>query len=124
MWRSIDPRAVRLRLSHPLSHRGRAYFGRCRDSRQPLAAALPAAHRMMADSVSLPSWLLVIIAAFALWAFYDHVLLPLLRWVVTHPADQVIDEIGKKLRIDIRPFQRTRRQILIHRLLGDPKVMQ
>ena len=79
---------------------------------------------MMADSVTLPSWLLVIIAAFALWAFYDHVLLPLLRWVVTHPADQVIDEIGKKLRIDIRPFQRTRRQILIHRLLGDPKVMQ
>ena len=78
----------------------------------------------MADSVTLPSWLLVIIAALALWALYEHVLFPLLRWLVTHPADQVIEEVGKKLRINIRPFQRTRRQILIHRLLGDPKVMQ
>lgn len=79
---------------------------------------------MMTASVTLPSWLLVIIAALALWALYEHLLLPALRWLVTHPADQVIEEVGKKLRINIRPFQRTRRQILIHRLLGDPKVMQ
>jgi glycerol-3-phosphate O-acyltransferase len=45
-----------------------------------------------------------------------------LRWLVMHPANQVIDEIGERLRIGIRPFQRTRRQALIHRLLTDPKV--
>jgi glycerol-3-phosphate O-acyltransferase len=32
--------------------------------------------------------------------------------------------VGKRLRIGIRPFQRTRRQALIHRLLTDPKVQQ
>ncbi len=78
----------------------------------------------MTEAIALPAWLLVILAALALWALYEHLALPLLRWLVTHPADQVIDEVGRKLRINIRPFQRTRRQILIHRLLGDPKVMQ
>ncbi len=78
----------------------------------------------MTEAVALPAWLLVILAALALWALYEHLALPLLRWLVTHPADQVIEEVGKKLRIGIRPFQRTRRQILIHRLLGDPKVLQ
>jgi glycerol-3-phosphate O-acyltransferase len=36
----------------------------------------------------------------------------------------VIDEVGKRLRIGIRPFQRTRRQALIHRLMTDPKVQR
>src|SRR5205814_9955792 len=40
-----------------------------------------------------------------------------------HPATQVIDELSSRLRIGIRPFQRTRRQALIHRLLTDPKVL-
>jgi glycerol-3-phosphate O-acyltransferase len=61
-------------------------------------------------------------AAFAVWALYEHVLAPALRFLVTHPANQVIDELGERLRIGIRPFQRTRRQALIHRLLTDPKV--
>jgi len=34
----------------------------------------------------------------------------------------VIDELGERLRIGIRPFQRTKRQALIHRLLTDPRV--
>src|SRR5690242_5907802 len=50
--------------------------------------------------------------------------MPALRWMVTHPANQVIEDISHRLRIGIRPFQRTRRQALIHRLLTDPKVQQ
>jgi len=78
----------------------------------------------MADGVSVPLWLAVAGAVLAAWAFYEHVLIPALRWLVMHPANQVIDEVGKRLRIGIRPFQRTRRQALIHRLLTDPKVQQ
>jgi glycerol-3-phosphate O-acyltransferase len=78
----------------------------------------------MPDSVSIPLWLAVGGAVLAAWAFYEHVLIPALRWMVMHPANQVIDEVGKRLRIGIRPFQRTRRQALIHRLLTDPKVQQ
>jgi glycerol-3-phosphate O-acyltransferase len=47
---------------------------------------------------------------------------PALRVLLAHPSNQVIDELGERLRIGIRPFQRTRRQALIHRLLTDPRV--
>ena len=62
--------------------------------------------------------------ALAAWAAYEHIVMPALRWLVTHPANQVIDDVSSRLRIGIRPFQRTRRQALIHRLLTDPKVQQ
>jgi glycerol-3-phosphate O-acyltransferase len=74
------------------------------------------------EGVAVPAWLLVVIAALAAWAFYEHVLAPALRFLVTHPANQVIDELGERLRIGIRPFQRTKRQALIHSLLADRKV--
>jgi glycerol-3-phosphate O-acyltransferase len=78
----------------------------------------------MLDTVAVPLWLALAGALLAAWAFYEHVLMPALRWMVMHPANQVIDEVGKRLRIGIRPFQRTRRQALIHRLLTDPKVQR
>jgi glycerol-3-phosphate O-acyltransferase len=74
--------------------------------------------------ISVPLWLAIAVAALAAWAFYEHLLMPALRWLVTHPANQVIDDISSRLRIGIRPFQRTRRQALVHRLLTDPKVQQ
>src|ERR1041385_6164153 len=61
-------------------------------------------------------------AALAVWALYEHAVAPALRFLVTHPANQVIDELGERLRIGIRPFQRTKRQALIHSLLADRRV--
>ena len=78
----------------------------------------------MTDPVAVPLWLAIAAAVLALWAFYEHVLMPALRWMVTLPANRVIDDISTRLRIGIRPFQRTRRQALIHRLVTDPKVQQ
>ncbi len=78
----------------------------------------------MTASVAVPVWLLVLIAAFAVWAAYDKLVMPALRWFMSSRANRVIDELGERLRIGIRPFQRTRRQALIHRLLTDPKVQQ
>jgi len=72
----------------------------------------------------VPLWLGVVIGVLAAWAAYEHIVVPVLRWLVTHPANQVIDDVSSRLRIGIRPFQRTRRQALIHRLLTDPKVQQ
>jgi glycerol-3-phosphate O-acyltransferase len=76
----------------------------------------------MSEGVAVPAWLLVLMAALAVWALYEHVVVPALRFLYTHPANQVIDELGERLRIGIRPFQRTKRQALIHRLLTDPRV--
>jgi glycerol-3-phosphate O-acyltransferase len=78
----------------------------------------------MSETVALPLWLALAAGLFALWAVYEHVLMPALRWMLTHPANRVIDDMSSRLRIGIRPFQRTRRQALVHRLLTDPKVQQ
>jgi glycerol-3-phosphate O-acyltransferase len=78
----------------------------------------------MGDPVALPFWAFALLAALAAWAAFDKLLVPVLRWMVTSPANRVIDELSTRLRIGIRPFQRTRRQALIHRLLADPKVQQ
>jgi glycerol-3-phosphate O-acyltransferase len=78
----------------------------------------------MSSHVELPFWVAAVLLAFAAWALFEHLVLPGLRWMVTHPANQVIDKLSDRLRIGIRPFQRTRRQALIHRLTTDPKVQQ
>jgi glycerol-3-phosphate O-acyltransferase len=78
----------------------------------------------MTETVSVPFWLAVPAALLAAWAAYDKLVVPALRWMVTRPASQVIEELSTRLRIGIRPFQRTRRQALIHRLTADPKVLQ
>ncbi|MEO5883259.1 MAG: 1-acyl-sn-glycerol-3-phosphate acyltransferase, partial [Caldimonas sp.] len=73
--------------------------------------------------VVLPLWFLLIVAALAAWAMFDKLLLPALRWFVRGRVNRVLEEVSSRLRIGVRPFQRTRRQVLIHRLLGDPKVL-
>jgi len=78
----------------------------------------------MTEAVTLPAWLFVVLLILAALAAFDKLLLPALRWLVTHPANKVLEEVSTRLRIGIRPFQRTRRQALIHRLLTDPKVQQ
>ncbi|MDX1376233.1 MAG: 1-acyl-sn-glycerol-3-phosphate acyltransferase [Burkholderiales bacterium] len=78
----------------------------------------------MGSTIAVPLWIALPLGLLAAWAAYDKLLMPAIRWFVAGQANRVIDEIGARLRIGIRPFQRTRRQILIHRLLGDPKVLE
>jgi glycerol-3-phosphate O-acyltransferase len=76
----------------------------------------------MTQAIGVPAWLLSLLALLALWALWDHVLAPAWRALVSRSANQVIDEVSQRLRIGIRPWQRTRRQALVHRLLTDPQV--
>ena len=76
----------------------------------------------MTSAVLLPFWLFLVLAALAAWAAYEKLLMPALRWFMAGRTNVVLEEVSTRLRISVRPFQRTRRQILIHRLLGDPKV--
>jgi glycerol-3-phosphate O-acyltransferase len=78
----------------------------------------------MGSTLAVPLWLALPVGLLAAWAAYDKLLMPAIRWFVAGQANRVIDELGARLRIGIRPFQRTRRQILIHRLLGDPRVLE
>ena len=77
----------------------------------------------MNDTLVLPLWFAVLVLALASWAAYDKLLMPALRRFVRGRVNVVLEEASSRLRIGVRPFQRTRRQVLIHRLIGDPKVM-
>src|SRR5471032_3287150 len=77
----------------------------------------------MNEPVVLPLWFTVVVLALTTWAVYDKLLMPALRRFVRGRVNVVLEEVSSRLRISVRPFQRTRRQVLIHRLLGDPKVL-
>ncbi len=78
----------------------------------------------MSETVTLPAWAFVVLLVFAALAAVDKLVVPALHWLITHPANRVMDQLSSRLRIGIRPFQRTRRQALIHRLLTDPRVLE
>ncbi len=76
------------------------------------------------STVTLPLWLVVLVGALALVGLLDRLLVPSVRWFIRSRANKVLDEVSSRLRIEIRPFQHTRRQALIDRLLYDDKVQQ
>jgi len=75
-------------------------------------------------TVNLPLWLVLLAGLLALVGLLDRLLVPSARWFIRNRANKVLDEVGSRLRIEIRPFQQTRRQVLIDRLLYDEKVQQ
>jgi len=78
----------------------------------------------MSTSITLPLWLVLVIGLLAAWALLDRLLMPSARWFIRSRADRVLDEVGRRLKIGIRPFQRVRRRALIDRLVFDEKVQQ
>jgi glycerol-3-phosphate O-acyltransferase len=74
--------------------------------------------------VELPLWMVVVLLVLATWAALDRLLVPSVRWYLRRRINRVIDELNSRLKIGIQPFQRTRRQVLIDRLLHDPTVVQ
>ena len=75
-------------------------------------------------TVALPLWLVILVGLLAAVGLLDRLLVPSVRWFIRSRANKVLDEVGARLRIEIRPFQQTRRQVLIDRLLYDEKVQQ
>ncbi len=76
------------------------------------------------SQVTLPLWLFLLLVALALWAALERLLLPGVRWLLRARINRVIDEVNTRLNISIRPFQLTRRAVLIDRLVYDPKVLE
>lgn len=72
----------------------------------------------------LPVWALALLVALAVWALLERILVPGVRWVLRRRINRVIDEVNTCLNISIRPFQLTKRQVLIDRLIYDPKVIE
>jgi len=77
----------------------------------------------MNRTLSLPLWLVVALAAAAAWAGVERLLVPSVRWVLRRRVNRVIAELNTRLKIEIKPFQLTKRQVLIDRLLYDPQIL-
>jgi len=78
----------------------------------------------MTRLVSLPLWLVALLVLLAAWAALDRLLMPGARWYLRRRVNRVIDEVNTRLRLKIPPFHRTRRRVLIDRLVYDPKVIE
>src|SRR5437588_12177832 len=77
----------------------------------------------MGDPVTVPLWLFLPIAAFALWSLLDRLLIPSGRWLLRRRLNRLIDRVNRRLDVEIKPFQLTKRQVLIDRLVYDPQVV-
>jgi glycerol-3-phosphate O-acyltransferase len=77
----------------------------------------------MGDPVTVPFWLFLPIAAFALWSLLDRLLIPSGRWFLRRRLNRLIDRVNRRLDVEIKPFQLTKRQVLIDRLVYDPQVV-
>jgi glycerol-3-phosphate O-acyltransferase len=77
----------------------------------------------MGEPVTVPLWLFVAILAFALWALLDRLLIPSGRWFLRRRLNRLIDRVNRRLAVEIKPFQLTKRQVLIDRLIYDPQVV-
>jgi glycerol-3-phosphate O-acyltransferase len=75
------------------------------------------------SQVTLPLWVVIIVAILAAWAAIDRILVPSVRWALRRRANRAIDELNTRLKLRIQPFKLTARQVLIDRLVFDPEVL-
>jgi len=78
----------------------------------------------MSDAVTLPLWLFVVLSLLAAWAALERLMVPSVRWFLRQRTNRVIEEINTRLPIEIPQFNLTRRQVLIDRLMYDPRVQE
>ncbi len=79
---------------------------------------------MIASQITLSIWVFLLLLLISGWAVLDRIFIPSVRWFLRRRINRVIDEIGHRLDIEIKPFQLTKRQILIDRLVYDAKVIE
>jgi len=76
----------------------------------------------MTGTVTLPTWIFVVLLVLALWALLERLLVPGVRWYFRRKVNRVIREISTRLNVELPQFKLTRRAVLIDRLFHDPKV--
>ncbi|MCP4188438.1 MAG: glycerol-3-phosphate acyltransferase [Gammaproteobacteria bacterium] len=78
----------------------------------------------MEQMISLPFWLFALLVVTAMLLILDRILFPSVRWYLRRRVNRLIDEVNSRLDIEIRPFQRTRKQALVEQLVYDDKVVE
>src|SRR5262245_10139161 len=77
---------------------------------------------IMGDLISIPLWLLVVLATISGLTVIRRVIVPTVQWTLRRNVRKAIREINTRLELPLRPFQLTKKQILVDRLLYDAEV--
>ncbi|MEM7251836.1 MAG: 1-acyl-sn-glycerol-3-phosphate acyltransferase [Pseudomonadota bacterium] len=77
----------------------------------------------MDHTITLPLWLVIITALFALWAAISRLLVPGVRWFLRRRANRLIDRMNERMDLRIPPIALTKREVIIDRLVYDPLVI-
>ena len=59
----------------------------------------------MGSQVSLPLWVVILMAILAILAALDRILIPSVRWALRRRANRAIEELNTKLKLRIQPFK-------------------
>ncbi len=78
----------------------------------------------MNGSITLPTWQFAALVLLALVCLLDRLMVPSARWFIRQRTLRVLEEMNRKLPIEIQPFRLARRQVLVDRLMADPRVVQ
>ena len=78
----------------------------------------------MSSTVTLPLWLALIIGALAIWAAFERIVVPAVRYLMRRRLNRAIDELNTKLKLRIQPLKLAKRQALIDQLIFDPEVLR
>jgi len=78
----------------------------------------------MQATVEIPLWWVIVLATGCLYAVVMSILMPSVRWYFRRRLNRAIEKLNSRLQIQIRPFQRTKRQVLIDRLIYDAQVIE
>lgn len=76
----------------------------------------------MTQPVTLPLWLVIVLALLAAWSVCVLLLAPWMRWFLRRRINRMIERLNTRLSIELPSFKLTRRQTLIDRIFHDPKV--
>ncbi|MFP6584692.1 MAG: 1-acyl-sn-glycerol-3-phosphate acyltransferase [Candidatus Hydrogenedentota bacterium] len=75
------------------------------------------------EPIVIPFWAFILLGVFSAWAAFDRLLIPSVRWYIRRKVNRAISEFNIRLRITVRPFHLTKRQVLIDRLVYDSEVL-
>jgi len=78
----------------------------------------------MFDPITIPFWLFALLSAVAAFVIVQRFLFPGFRWFFRKKINLAIHELNQRLNFEIRPFQLTKRQVLLDRLIHDPQVLE
>ena len=78
----------------------------------------------MDAQITIPLWFFLLLSAVFVLVIINLFLFPGVRWFFRKKINRAINELNARLNIKLRPFQLTKRQVLLDRLVHDPEVLE